>query len=76
MSYLPKITFAEFAKNPVTALLFLSLLSTGILWHQNTKMLALHIEEYKHEISLLKQDNRELRDKYIEVLTELKSLKQ
>jgi len=74
MATLPKITFKEFASNPIVGLMFLSLTATATLWYQNTKMLELHISEYKNEIILLKKDNRELRDKYIEVLTELKSL--
>jgi hypothetical protein len=34
---LPKITFKEFASNPIVALMFLSLMATGALWYQNTK---------------------------------------
>ena len=75
MASLPKITFKEFASNPIVALMFLSLMATATLWYQNTSTLEAHIAEYKNEIKILKQDNKELRDKYIEVLTELKSLK-
>ena len=76
MPGLPKITFKEFASNPIVALMFLSLTATATLWYQNTSTLEAHISEYKNEIKQLKQDNRELRDKYIEVLTELRSLQQ
>lgn len=72
---LPKITFKEFASNPIVALMFLSLMATGGLWYQNTKTLENHITEYKKDIANLREENRELNEKYIDVLTELRSLK-
>ena len=55
--------------------MFLSLMATGALWYQNTKTLENHIAEYKKDIANLREENRELNEKYIDVLTELRSLK-
>lgn len=76
MTAIPKITFKEFASNPIVALLFLSVCATGALWYQNKVTLENHIAEYRKEVSILKKENRDLQEKYIQVLVELKSLNQ
>ena len=74
MPGMPNITFREFASNPIVALLFLSVCATGALWYQNKVTLENHITEYRKEVAILKKENRDLQEKYIQVLVELKSL--
>jgi hypothetical protein len=72
---LPSITFKEFASNPITALLFICVFALGTLWYQNKIALENHISDYKQQVVELKKENAELRDKYFELLTELKEVK-
>ena len=58
MTAIPKITFKEFASNPIVALLFLSVCATGALWYQNKVTLENHIAEYCKEVSILKKENK------------------
>lgn len=64
------ITFSEFAKNPISALLFVSLMAIGYLHIQNINALETTIGELRIEIDELKKDNKEL----TELIFELKEI--
>ena len=68
MSGLPGISFKEFVKNPIVALLFLALLAVGYLYIDNRSTLTKQIESLKTEMTQVKKDYKELNEKLIEVL--------
>jgi hypothetical protein len=70
---LPAITYKEFVKNPIIALLFMCLISIGYLYIDNKKNLTDRIEVLQGEVKILKEENRELNSKIIEILTTLKN---
>lgn len=57
---LPNISFKEFAKNPIVALLFLCILAIGYLHVQHISTLEETITELRSEIDELKKENKEL----------------
>jgi regulator of replication initiation timing len=78
---LPKITFKEFASNPITALLFLSLIALSTLYFQNQANLNNQINDLKIEIKELKEqnlkrelENKELQNKIFDILEKLKNI--
>ena len=54
------LTFNDFTKNPISAMLFVALIAIGYLHMQNIKTLETTIEELRVEIDDLKEDNKEL----------------
>ena len=54
------LTFNDFTKNPISAMLFVALIAIGYLHMQNIKTLETTIEELRVEIDELKEDNKEL----------------
>lgn len=54
------LTFNDFIKNPISAMLFVALIAIGYLHMQNIKTLETTIEELRVEIDDLKEDNKEL----------------
>tara|TARA_Y100000590_G_C15302486_1_gene856926 strand:- start:34 stop:270 length:237 start_codon:yes stop_codon:yes gene_type:complete len=73
------VTFAEYAKNPVTAISFISLFAMGYLYldarttHQETLMACQDREKIQNErIAKLESDIEKLQGKFIELATELR----
>lgn len=64
---LPSMSFKEFAKNPIVALLFLCVLAVGYLHVQNISTLEETILVLRRDVDELKKENKELRDKIIEI---------
>jgi hypothetical protein len=69
---LPSLSFKEFLQNPIVALLFMCLMAIGYLYIDNKKNLTDRIEVLQVEVKTLKEENRELNLKIIEILTTLK----
>jgi len=65
---LPPITFREFVRNPIVALLFVCLSAIGYLYFDNKSTLTNQIEELQQEVKILKRDYKELNDKFIETI--------
>lgn len=75
MAVLPKISFKEFASNPIVALLFMSLIAVGYLYYDNKKTLTSQIEDLQQEVAGLQKDYKELNDKFITSLEKIKDNK-
>ena len=69
---LPTVSFKEFAKNPIVALLFMCLMAIGYLYVAQTNTLETQVEDLQEEVKLLKKDNKKLNEKIIEILSEVK----
>jgi uncharacterized membrane protein (DUF106 family) len=68
---LPSVSFKEFVKNPIVALLFICLITIGYLYIDNKTTLTGQIDELKLEISNLKKEYKELNDKFIATIKEM-----
>jgi len=68
---LPTVSFKEFVKNPIVALLFMSLMAVGYLYFDNKRTLTDQVETLQSEVKVLKEDYKELNEKFIETITEL-----
>jgi len=68
---LPKISFKEFASNPIVALLFMALMAVGYLYYDNKSTLTNQVDTLQEEVRILKEDYKELNQKFIETLKEL-----
>jgi hypothetical protein len=69
---LPTISFKEFLRNPIVALLFMCLMAIGYLYIDNKNNLTDRISVLQEEVKILKDENRELNSKIIEILIALK----
>ena len=69
---LPTVSFKEFAKNPIVALLFMCLIAIGYLYLAQTNTLETQVITLQEEVKLLKEDNKKLNEKIIEILSEVK----
>jgi len=69
---LPTVSFKEFAKNPIVALLFIYLMAIGYLYVAQTNTLETQVITLQEEVKLLKEDNKKLNEKIIEILSEVK----
>jgi hypothetical protein len=69
---LPNISFKEFLTSPITALLFMCVMALGYLYVAQTNTLEEQVEDLQKEVQLLKEDNKELNAKIIEILSEVK----
>lgn len=65
------VSFKEFAKNPIVALLFMALMAIGYLYYDNKSTLTNQIEDLREEIITLKKDYKELNDNFIETIKEI-----
>jgi len=65
------VSFKEFAKNPIVALLFMALMAIGYLYYDNKATLTNQIEDLREEIIILKQDYKELNNKFIETIQKI-----
>jgi hypothetical protein len=72
MAGLPKISFKEFASNPIVALLFMSLMAVGYLYYDNKSTLTAQVDDLRVEVKELKRDYKRLNDKFIDSLKEIK----
>ncbi len=72
MSGLPGISFKEFVKNPIVALLFIALIAIGYLYVDNRTTLTNQINQLQEEVKTLKEEYKELNDKFIETLKKMK----
>jgi hypothetical protein len=68
MAGLPMISFKDFVKNPIVALLFICLLAIGYLYVDNKTTLTNEITTLQEEVKQLKQDYKDLNDKFIQTL--------
>ncbi len=68
---LPTLSFKDFVKNPIVALLFMCLIAIGYLYVDNKKTLTNQIIELQGEVKQLKTDYKELNDKFIITITKL-----
>lgn len=66
------VSFKEFAKNPIVALLFMSLIAIGYLYVDNKSTMTSQINELRVEVISLKKDYKELNDKFIETIQKIK----
>ena len=62
---LPNISFKEFVKNPIVALLFMCLIAIGYLYLDNKSTLTTQIVKLEKEVNQLKDDYKELNEKFI-----------
>lgn len=69
---LPTVSFKEFAKNPIVALLFMCLMAIGFLYIDNKSTLTSQIEDLQKEVTTLKDDYKELNNKFIETIQKIK----
>jgi len=65
------VSFKEFAKNPIVALLFMALMAIGYLYYDNKSTLTNQIEDLREEIITLKKDYKELNDNFIKTIKEI-----
>lgn len=66
---LPNVSFKEFIKNPIVALLFMCLMAIGYLYIDNRATLTAQVEDLQEEVKDLKEDNKELNNKIIDILS-------
>jgi len=62
---LPTVSFKEFIKNPIVALLFMCLMAIGYLYIDNKSTLTNQIVELQEEVKTLKNEYKELNEKFI-----------
>jgi len=62
---LPTVSFKEFVKNPIVALLFMCLMAIGYLYIDNKSTLTNQIVELQEEVKTLKNEYKELNEKFI-----------
>lgn len=67
---LPTVSFKDFVKNPIVALLFMALIAIGYLYIDNRSTLTNQIIELQGEIKTIKAEYKELNDKFIQTLKE------
>jgi len=68
---LPDISFKEFVRNPIVALLFMCLMAIGYLYMDNRNTLTTQVENLQLEVKTLKEENKKLNEKIIIILTTL-----
>ena len=71
MAGLPTVSFKEFVKNPIVALLFMSLMAVGYLYYDNKSTLTTQVETLQEEVKTLKKDYKELNEQFIETIKDL-----
>ncbi len=68
---LPTVSFKEFVKNPIVALLFMSLMAVGYLYYDNKSALTNQVETLQEEVKNLQSDYKALNEKFITTLEKL-----
>ena len=69
---LPTVSFKEFVKNPIVALLFMCLIAIAYLYIDNKSTLTNQIETLQEEVVTLREDYKELNDKFIKTIQTIK----
>ena len=69
---LPTVSFKEFVKNPIVALLFMCLMAIAYLYIDNKSTLTNQIETLQEEVVTLREDYKELNDKFIKTIQTIK----
>ena len=62
------VNFKDFASNPISGVLLLSLIAIGYLYVDNKTTLTNQIETLQEEVVTLRDDYKKLNDKFIETL--------
>jgi len=66
------INFKDFASNPVSGVLLLSLIAIGYLYVDNKTTLTNQLEVLQDEVITLRDDYKKLNDKFIETLKNIR----
>ena len=66
------INFKDFASNPISGVLLLSLIAIGYLYIDNKTTLTNQIEVLQAEVITLRDDYKKLNDKFIETLKNIR----
>ena len=66
------INFKDFASNPVSGVLLLSLIAIGYLYVDNKTTLTSHIKVLQEEVITHRDDYKKLNDKFIETLKNIR----
>jgi len=66
------INFKDFASNPISGVLLLSLIAIGYLYVDNKTTLTNQIEVLQDEVITLRDDYKKLNDKFIETLKNIR----
>ncbi len=65
-------SYKDFLKNPIVGLLFMCLLAIGYLYIDNRNTLTNQIDQLQEEVKALKEENKLLYDKIIEISKKVK----
>lgn len=66
------ISYKDFLKNPIVGLLFICILAIGYLYVDNRNNLTKQIEDLQIKVDGLEKENKQLNDKFIELLKKVK----
>jgi hypothetical protein len=66
------ISYKEFLKNPIVGLLFICVLAIGYLYFDNRNTLQRNIDDLKVRVEGLEKENKQLNDKFIDLLRKVK----
>jgi hypothetical protein len=66
------INFKDFASNPISGVLLLSLIAVGYLYVDNKTTLTNQIEVLQAEVITLRDDYKKLNNKFIETLKNIR----
>lgn len=65
-------SYKDFLRNPIVGLLFMCLLAIGYLYIDNRNTLTNQIDQLQEEVKALKDENKLLYDKIIEISKKVK----
>ena len=73
---LPMVSFKEFVKNPIVALLFICLMVIGYLYVDNKTTLTTQIELLRKDLEGVKKDNKSLNAEIRKILLKVNTNQQ
>ena len=73
---LPMVSFKEFVKNPIVALLFICLMAIGYLYVDNKTTLTTQIELLRKDLEGVKKDNKSLNSEIRKILLKVNTNQQ
>ena len=73
---LPMVSFKEFVKNPIVALLFICLMAIGYLYVDNKTTLTTQIELLRKDLEGVKKDNKSLNAEIRKILLKVNTNQQ
>ena len=73
---LPIVSFKEFVKNPIVALLFICLMAIGYLYVDNKTTLTTQIELLRKDLEGVKKDNKSLNSEIRKILLKVNTNQQ